>query len=263
MLLKFIFIALSLIIHNSDLTSSIPHPRPHPQVVTRRDRRIHFKKSKEFFGIVASRDCDFYYNDYTYWKAKNIEECVDFCRNYYDGICTHFVYRLIDKKCLIKQGRVYLKDSHPTFDTPTICGIRCNKVRTDECRYFLNNPENIPKFYDGPPNRMLHSMDCMFDKTPMYGFYNATKEQCLHECRRIPSCTHFNFHHNMCSMFTGPTELREIHPCHNPNCGCGVDCQSMNNDVCNIIDSPDFVVTASHPSEKGGGGVIAISQSFK
>lgn len=181
---------------------------------------------KKIDGLAYCKDCDFHAQDITYYHCSSFDECHRICLWYGDQ-CTHFIFGGMKKKCFLKSGYAFTFTAHPFHNQQYEAAIRCDLLRTEECRGIVDQKQWIPKFYVGPPAKFLHSMGCYFNEDrPIASFYNASQEQCTGECRRNPSCTHYNYYFGYCDMYQGMVTEEDVHKCEVPHCHCGIDCHA-------------------------------------
>ena len=191
-----------------------------------RKNRIIFRKRG---SLAYAKDADFNGQELNWYWASSFEDCHSRCEWYGDS-CTHFIYSRFKGKCFLKTGLAFTFTAHPRYDQTLEAAIRCDVVRTEECRNIIQQNQWIPKFFVGPPAKFLHSTGCYFNEdTTIASFYNATQEQCTGECRRNPSCTHYNFYFGYCDMFQGKVEYEDVQKCEAPHCHCGIDCHADTN----------------------------------
>jgi len=187
------------------------------------EKKVSFRKRG---GVAYCKDCDFFGADLTWYYASSFDECHSHCR-WYGNPCTHFVYVAQSGRCFLKEGSVFTSQAFHVYDRQMESGIRCGLLKTEECRSLISQSQWIPKFHVGPPSKFLHSTGCYFNEDlPIASFYNATQEQCTSECRRLQSCTHYNFYLGNCDMFQGEVEYEDIQRCAAPHCHCGIDCHA-------------------------------------
>lgn len=185
--------------------------------------KVIFKKME---GLAYCRDCDFFSQDITYYYASSFDYCHYLCR-WYGEQCTHFVFSPMREKCYLKSGFAFTFTAHPVKHQQFEAAIRCDLLQTEECRGIVGQNQWIPKFYVGPPAKFLHSLGCYFnEERPIASFYNASQEQCTGECRRNPSCTHYNYYAGYCDMYQGFVTEEDVQKCEAPHCHCGIDCHS-------------------------------------
>lgn len=179
---------------------------------------------EKYADVAKCKNCDFYGNDLTWYWSSGFDNCHHLCQ-WYGSSCTHFVYSGAQGKCYLKSGTIYTFAAFPIRDRELDAGIMCSLLQTEECRKIIHHSQWIPKFYVGPPAKFMHSTGCYFNEEyAIASFYNASQEQCTGECRRNPSCTHYNFYFGYCDMFQGAVEYDDVLKCEAPHCHCGVDC---------------------------------------
>lgn len=197
-------------------------------------KTVGFKK--QFNTWAVSKNCNFNGNDLQwYWhKINTFEDCLKTCE-WYGNACTHFVWRGSDQVCFLKTGRVQFQDAYPDYREDHSCAIRCGEIQTEECRSLLANGDWKVKFYPGPPAKFLRSSGCFFRDTPQFtAFFNTSSDECAEECRRHPTCTHFNFKLGYCDMLQGTVDEDDVFECEiDRGCDCGIDCHSAHySEVC-------------------------------
>jgi hypothetical protein len=172
-------------------------------------------------GLATAHDCDFFGNDLNWYWAGTLEGCERTCA-WYGDTCTHFVWDSWHHKCFLKSTTPYTTAGIPVFDRGLVSAIRCQLVRTKECRGLISQSRWVPKFYVGPPEKFLRSYGCYFNEEETHAsFYNATLQQCVDECRRITSCTHYNFMAGYCDLFQGDVQASDVVQCTTTACHCG------------------------------------------
>lgn len=204
---------------------------------SRADHRIYFKRDPFNKNFVFSNGCNFY-GSYLTWYRTAEEDCSSKCEDY-GSECSHYVWVREERVCYLRTGRIGFEDAFPVGWSESSCGIHCDRVRSHECREALYIKPHIPKFFNGPPAKVVHAQGCFFNEHSLQSFYNATLELCTNECRNVAHCTHFNFKEGFCYMMSGHAISDDMIMTKDDS-HCGFDCQSMDNDICRMFDGGNY-----------------------
>lgn len=222
--------------------------------------KVIFKKME---GLAHCKDCDFYGQDLTWYYSDSFSYCYYLCR-WYGRECTHFVYSEVRETCFLKSGFAFTFTAFPMKNQRYEAAIRCDLLQTEECRGIVNQNYWIPKFYVGPPAKFLHSMGCFFnEEKPIASFYNGSQELCTGECRRNPSCTHYNYYFGHCDMYQGAVTAEDVQKCEAPHCHCGIDCHAATaNSLCQMSGGYEYQII-QHPAPMHDQPHLAITSGRK
>ena len=209
---------------------------------------VTFEKHRDKEWAICE-DCNFHGGDLNYYfhNIYSMDDCLNTCI-WYGTECTHFVFTPNPRYCYLKGGRVHFHDAYPYHNMLAQGGIRCNFLKTPECRELIEYGNYKAKFFYGPPAKFLRSRGCFFPKSNVIAAtYNTTDAVCASECRKHSWCSHYNFKEEFCDMFQGPIEATDALKADTVSyTACGIDCYTATEtQICRRAGTYNWVVQNS------------------